>query len=77
MLYRPPNHYRADNMKAALEHYNNIIRKLSIEYSIPLFDLEKEIPGTLQYFYDDVHFNNNGARTAGMMLAKFILKSCK
>jgi lysophospholipase L1-like esterase len=74
VLYRNGVHYRADRMDAALESLNNVMRKLAIEFSVPLYDLANRVPKSLEFFYDDVHFNVRGARKVGTELAAFLVE---
>ena len=39
-----------------MEKYNDAVRKLAKEKGIALIDLEKVIPKSLEYFYDEVHY---------------------
>jgi lysophospholipase L1-like esterase len=64
--------YRTALMAAALEAYNDALREIAREQSVPLCDLARELPKTLELFYDDVHFNVAGARRAGASLAAVI-----
>lgn len=43
---------------AGIKKYNDTIRELSSELNIPLIDLEKVVPKSLEYFYDDVHYTD-------------------
>jgi len=74
ILYRGGVTYREDFMDEALESLNDQMRRLAIENSIPLYDLAKSMPKSLEFFYDDVHFNEHGAYIAGAELATLILK---
>lgn len=67
--------YREDLMDQALEQFNDITRQLAREYSLPLYDLAKIIPKSLDYFYDDCHFNVKGSETVGIGLASFICEN--
>ncbi|MFN7972308.1 MAG: SGNH/GDSL hydrolase family protein [Acidobacteriota bacterium] len=66
--------YRPDRMDAAMSRYNDVMREVAATRGIPVYDLAREIPKTLDDFYDDVHFNVAGARTAGRGLASFLLE---
>ena len=74
MSYRGDVAYREDFMDEALESLNDQMRRLAAEDSIPLYDLAKSMPKSLEFFYDDVHFNERGAAAAGAELASLILK---
>lgn len=50
------------DLDSLLECYNDVMRELAQERNVLLFDLAKKIPKTSFYFYDDCHFNNNGAK---------------
>jgi lysophospholipase L1-like esterase len=74
MLYRNGVTYREDFMDEALESYNDVIREIARKHDVPLYDLATVMPKSLDYFYDDVHFNVPGAKKAGTALASFILE---
>jgi len=74
ILYRNGVTYREDFMNEALESLNDQTRQISSENSIPLYDLARSMPKSLEFFYDDVHFNENGARVAGSQLASLLLE---
>lgn len=65
--------YREERMDTALERYNDVMRRIAAEDDVPLFDLARELPKSSRYFYDDVHFNVEGAATAGRGLASLIV----
>ncbi len=64
--------YRADLGDTALESLNDAMRQVAAEQRIPLYDLRRILPKSLEFFYDDVHFNVRGAQVAGKGLAEFI-----
>jgi lysophospholipase L1-like esterase len=74
MSYRFGVVYREDFMDEALESYNDVMRAIAEEHSVPVYDLARSLPKSSDYFYDDVHFNVEGAATAGEGLASFILE---
>ena len=74
LRYRGGRDYREDVMSEALESFNDVVRQISKTYSIPLYDLEKRMPKSSEFFYDDVHFNVKGSRTAAKELAGFIFQ---
>ena len=65
--------YREADLDAALERYNDAMRRAAAASGAPVFDLARSIPKTADFFYDDVHFNVAGADTAAAMLARFIV----
>lgn len=74
-LFYGEKQFREDFMQDALESYNDAMRKLSVEYSVPVFDSVKIMPKSTEYFYDDYHFHKKGAYFAGKHLASFILQA--
>jgi lysophospholipase L1-like esterase len=74
LLYRAGIDYREDAMSEALESLNDVTRQISKEYAVPLYDLVKLMPKSSEFFYDDVHFNVKGSRTAANELAKYIFQ---
>ncbi|HEX5727136.1 MAG TPA: SGNH/GDSL hydrolase family protein [Longimicrobiaceae bacterium] len=66
--------FRAEWMAAALEEYNQAVREVGRRQEVPVFDLARALPGTMDYFYDDVHFNVRGAEAAGTLLARFLVE---
>jgi lysophospholipase L1-like esterase len=67
--------FTAEWMDMAMEVYNDAMRQVGTRHQVPIFDLAAEIPKSLEFFYDDVHFNIRGAGEAGTMLAEFLLAS--
>ena len=37
--------------------YNRKVRKIAAQRNLLLIDLEKQVPKTLDYFWDDVHYS--------------------
>lgn len=69
MRLRQGGIYREDLMDAALERYNDVMRDLAATEHVQLVDLAATMPKSLEFFYDDVHFNDAGARAAAAALA--------
>lgn len=65
--------YREADLDAAMERYNEAMRRAGTASGAPVFDLARSIPKSADFFYDDVHFNVAGADTAAAMLARFIV----
>ena len=53
--------------------YNDFVRKLAAEEGLLLCDLAAVVPKGAEAFYDDVHFNTNGARIVAEALSDCIL----
>lgn len=64
---------RFQNGKAywqVLEAYNNVSRKVAIEQNIIFLDLAYHLPKSSLYFYDGMHFTNEGAMAISDILYK-------
>ena len=57
----------------ALNMYNDKIREVAIKQQVLLIDLEKAIPKSLEYFRDDVHYQDK----AFDLISKFISENMK
>lgn len=55
-----------------LEKYNSVMRNIADSSDILLYDLAKKIPKSREFFFDDCHFNNKGARFYADSLSAFI-----
>ena len=64
--------YSEASMDAALEQMNDVMRQVAKTNGIVLYDLAKTLPKASDYFYDDVHFNTEGAKFVGEELAAVI-----
>lgn len=62
----------ADQMDAALDSVNETTRRVGRDLGVPIYDLARSIPKSLEFFYDDAHFNVRGANRAGRELAALI-----
>jgi lysophospholipase L1-like esterase len=65
--------YREADLDAAMERYNDAMRRAAAASGTPVFDLARSIPKSAEFFYDDVHFNVAGADRAAALLARFIV----
>ena len=66
--------YAEDDMHQAMEQVNDSMRETANSMDVPIYDLARSMPKSTEFFYDDVHFNTNGARVAGTQLAALILE---
>jgi lysophospholipase L1-like esterase len=53
--------------------YNDFIVQIGDAHGIPVIDLVKDIQPSYDYLYDDAHFNLNGAKEIGRILADRLL----
>ncbi|SDA77717.1 GDSL-like Lipase/Acylhydrolase family protein [Algoriphagus alkaliphilus] len=66
--------YPESKLAVALGQINGILLSIAEEQKIPVLDLEKEIPKTSDYFYDDCHFNKGGiSKSAELISASIVL----
>ena len=65
--------FREGAMDTALERLNDGMRAVGVEEAIPVYDLARTLPKSLEYFYDDCHFNTAGALATGKGLAAFLV----
>ena len=52
--------------------FNDKSRQIAADSGVPFLDLERLVPKTLDYLYDDVHYTEKGNRLIGETLAQFI-----
>jgi lysophospholipase L1-like esterase len=65
--------YREPALDAAMRLYNRAMLGVGREQGVPVLDLAAAVPKSMDYFYDDVHFNVRGADTAAALLARFMV----
>tara|TARA_Y100001960_G_scaffold317868_1_gene386823 strand:- start:357 stop:1514 length:1158 start_codon:yes stop_codon:yes gene_type:complete len=53
-----------------LELFNNMTREIGLEKKVLVIDLANEMPKSSRYFYDTVHYNNEGARKVAEIIDK-------
>lgn len=68
----PPNEkYTLDmaSMIKVAQIYNEKLKEFTVSHSVAFCDLDKEIPPTLESFYDEVHFNEPGSALVAAKLS--------
>jgi GDSL-like Lipase/Acylhydrolase family len=65
--------FKEASMDAAMERLNDEMRAVGEQESVPVYDLARTLPKSLDFFYDDCHFNNAGASTTAKGLAAFLM----
>jgi lysophospholipase L1-like esterase len=55
-----------------LELYNGVTRKVGREAGVPVIDLATELPKTSRYFYDPMHYTNQGAEQVGEIVYRHL-----
>ena len=74
----PPNTvYTLDlpSMVTIAGTYNRFLLKLAADNGHPSCDLASQIESSLNYFYDDCHFNQQGAREVAMQLHRCVISA--
>tara|TARA_B100000214_G_scaffold371707_1_gene348573 strand:- start:214 stop:1356 length:1143 start_codon:yes stop_codon:yes gene_type:complete len=76
MTYAENNkRYFTVDLQNGMKKFNDITKKISYENNVILLDLDKIIPPTEKYFFDDCHFNNEGVILTSELLSKIIIKN--
>ncbi|HUY31450.1 MAG TPA: SGNH/GDSL hydrolase family protein [Pirellulales bacterium] len=68
---RPSLHSMVDGMR----RFNDSTRRLAMRAGVDLVDLERRMPKTTAYLYDDVHYTQAGNYLIGTALADSIIES--
>ncbi len=61
------------DLARAMDLYNKTLLDICSERSLECYDLASAVPKDLSAFYDDAHFNENGARIASDFIAEKLL----
>jgi len=72
MDYRCGKRYPPHVLQAALAAYNENTRQIAADEGALCLDLAALLPPTLDYFYDDCHFNTEGCRFVGQAIADYL-----
>lgn len=62
-------------LRREMNRFNDAVRQLSRTHDVELIDLEKQIPKTLDYFYDDVHYTPEGSAKVAEVIASFLIQT--
>ena len=68
-LEEPSDYYTPAALAEGMRLYNQILVHSAREYGIDFIDLARAIPRDTTAFYDDCHFNENGARKVAEIIA--------
>jgi lysophospholipase L1-like esterase len=63
------------DLARALDTYNQTLLNVCAENGLECFDLAPHIPKDVSTFYDDVHFNESGARLVAQNVAAYLLSA--
>lgn len=53
-----------------LQMYNDVMRRSAATHGVFVIDLAERLPKDSKYFYDFIHFSNDGARLVGQIVAQ-------
>jgi len=62
-----------DSLVRVSGFYNDYVRDLAAKHALALCDLDAVVPKGTEAFYDDVHFNTNGARIVAQAMTDCIV----
>jgi hypothetical protein len=68
-------HASLDSMVAGMQKFNDVTRKIAKDEPIAFVDLEKEVPKTTEYVYDDVHFTRRGNERVAEVIGDEIVRA--
>ncbi|MCA9435603.1 MAG: SGNH/GDSL hydrolase family protein [Candidatus Omnitrophica bacterium] len=66
-------YYSTSALAAGMQKYNDRMKELATKESIPFYDLAEHLPKDTTVFYDDCHFNEQGAERVADQLTEFLL----
>lgn len=66
--------YTVKSKREKMDRINEKIRELGRRLEVPVVDLDRHLPRTTEVFYDDCHFNSNGARLVAETLYEYFSK---
>jgi lysophospholipase L1-like esterase len=68
-------YYSIDVLSKAMKQYNDNLLDICIERHIECIDLASMLPKNIGIFYDDVHFNESGAKSVASIVAQYFEKT--
>jgi lysophospholipase L1-like esterase len=71
----PPQYYSTEALAEGLGRYNQTLLRICAQRRLPCLDLEPVVPRDTTAFYDDVHFNRQGAEIVASHVADFLLEN--
>lgn len=69
----PDRRWSHATARRGMEQYNDCVRRLAARRNVMLVDLDKEIPKSLQYFKDEVHYRDTAFEVLADALAASIV----
>jgi len=68
-------YYSVEALTGGMKKFNDTLREVCMKSDIEYIDLAAEIPKDTTAFYDDCHFNENGARMVAAEIADYFSQS--
>jgi lysophospholipase L1-like esterase len=72
--YGQDSYWSYDSALRGMEAYDNEVRAIARDRNTYLIDLEKEIPKTVEYFTDDVHYTNRAFERIAEVVERELIK---
>lgn len=69
----PKGYVSVDDMARAMDAYNQVLLSVCQEAGLECYDLASHIPKNTTAFWDDMHFNEQGARTVAQTLTDYLV----
>ena len=66
-------YYSVDALLEGMEAYNNVLRQICHQRDLECIDLSSMLEKDTSVFYDDVHFNESGARKVANIVSKYMM----
>jgi len=70
-------YYSVKALAKGMNLYNQSLLRLCQDYDFECIDLEKLLPKDTSIFYDDVHFNENGAKEVAGVVARYLAQNLR
>lgn len=76
MRYLPNQDETVDEsiMDSAMTTYNDVMREVAKDDSVYWVNMDKRIPKSTEFFYDDCHFNSKGAEMFSYQLSQYMMQ---
>lgn len=68
------NYYAAEALQAGLKKFNEKLREVAEANGAAFYSIADSLPKTPEVFYDDMHFNESGARKVAELIAPAVKK---
>ena len=66
-------YYSVEALQKGMEAYNNVLLQICHQRELECIDLSSILEKDTSVFYDDVHFNESGARKVSNVLSKYMM----